>query len=71
MSAPPGATAGVSKTVRIGRAMTCTALTAVLAVVFGLSLLVEVSNGAGSVPPADAPVVTAQAASDAAASDAR
>lgn len=47
----------------VRRAVTSTALTAVLAVVFGLSVMVEVSNTLEAAPATDLPVVAVHAAS--------
>ncbi len=58
------ADAGVFTSARLSRAVARTAITAVLAVVFGLSVMVELSNAPEAAPSADAPVV-AHAASTA------
>jgi hypothetical protein len=63
MTASSQADAGVFTSARLSRAVARTAITAVLAVVFGLSVMVEVSNAPEAPSSADAPVVPAQAAS--------
>lgn len=51
------------KTHAARRAVASTTITAVLAVVFGLSVMIEVSNTPDRAPRADTPVVAVQAAS--------
>lgn len=67
MTASSQADAGVVTPARqahaVRRAVTNTALTAVLAVVFGLSVMVEVSNAPELAPATDLPVVAVYAAS--------
>jgi hypothetical protein len=67
MTASSQADAGVFKPARTPhtarRAVVSTALTAVLAVVFGLSVMVEVSNTPDGTPSVDAPVLAVNAAS--------
>ncbi len=63
MTASSKADAGVFTSTRLGRAVARTAITAVLAVVFGLSVMVEVSNTPEGSPPAATPVVAVYAAS--------
>jgi hypothetical protein len=63
MTARSKADAGVFTPAHLTRAMTGTALTAVLAVVFGVSVMVELANTAGPAPRADTPVVARHAAS--------
>ncbi len=67
MTASSQADAGVlnpaRKTHAARRAMASTAVTAVLAVVFGLSVMIEVSNTPDGSPRVDTPVVAVQAAS--------
>ena len=62
MTASHKAAAGVFDPARVSRAVACTALTAVLAVVFGLSVMVEVSNAQGGVPQADGAAVLSHTA---------
>ena len=57
--------AGVFDTARITRAMVGTALTAVLAVLFGLSVMVELSNTPDVAPRADKPVLAFQTGAEA------
>jgi anti-sigma-K factor RskA len=61
MTASSKADAGVFTSTRLGRAVARTAITAVLAVVFGLSVMVEVSNTPEGSPPAATPVVAVYA----------
>ncbi len=63
MTASSKADAGVFSPARLTRAVTRTAVTAVLAVVFGLSVMVEVSNTPDLTPSIEAPVVAVHAAS--------
>ena len=63
MTATSKTDAGVFTSARLSRALARTAITAALAVVFGLSVMVEVSNAPEAAPSTDGPVVAAQAAS--------
>lgn len=63
MAASSQADAGVFTSTRLSRAVASTTITAVLAVVFGLSVMIEVSNTPVGAPRADTPVVAVQAAS--------
>lgn len=63
MTASSPADAGVFTSARLGRAVARTAITAALAVVFGLSVMVEVSNTPELAPATDLPVVAVYAAS--------
>jgi hypothetical protein len=61
MTASCNADADRFASARLSRAVTRTAVTAVLAVVFGLSVMVEVSNTPEAATGADTPVVAATA----------